>query len=171
MLVRMMQKGVRLASAPDGHDERVGDELGVHLRLHRPADNTPREKVDNRSHVEPAFSCPDIGEVGNPFAVGLVRRELAIEHIWRDRGGEPKAVVLLQATPARSCPEGLCLHQPLDPVQAAKDAFGQHIAPDTPSAVGSGAADEARPHLRADLFVVADPLARRPIEPSVEPRP
>lgn len=24
---------------------------------------------ENRSHIEPVFGCPDVGEVGNPFAV------------------------------------------------------------------------------------------------------
>lgn len=31
----------RLASAPDRHDESVGDELSCHFGLHRPADDMP----------------------------------------------------------------------------------------------------------------------------------
>ena len=56
---------------------------------------------------EPTLGSPDIGEVGNPFAVGLVRRELAIEHIRRDRRGRAFVVVFRQGAPAwpRAAPE------------------------------------------------------------------
>jgi hypothetical protein len=36
------------------------------IAVHRPADNTPR--VDDGSHIEPVFRCPDIREVSDPFA-------------------------------------------------------------------------------------------------------
>jgi len=36
----MMQQRSRLASAPDRHDQCIGDELGRHARIHRPADDT-----------------------------------------------------------------------------------------------------------------------------------
>ena len=42
-LVGVVQQAVGLASPPDRHDERVGDELRRHLGLHRPTDDTPGE--------------------------------------------------------------------------------------------------------------------------------
>ena len=64
----------------------------------------------------------------------------------------------------------LRLHQALNPVQAAVDPFGQHIVPDPACPIGSGAADEARAHLGADLFVLAGTLAQRPRQPGMEAR-
>ena len=82
--IGVMQKGVGLASPPDRHQQRVRDKLRRHLRFHRPADNAAREEIDDGSHVEPALGRPDIDEVGDPFAVGLIGRELPVEHVRRD---------------------------------------------------------------------------------------
>ena len=83
-LIGVMQQGIGLAAPPDRHDQCIGDELGSHLRLHRPSDDTPREQVDHGRDIEPAFGGPDIGEVGHPFLVGAVRRELTVQHIASD---------------------------------------------------------------------------------------
>ena len=82
--IGVMQDGLRLTSPPDRHHERIGDELRGHRRMHGPADNPPREQVHDRGHVEPAFGGPEIGEVGDPFAVRRGGRERPVEHIWRD---------------------------------------------------------------------------------------
>ena len=87
--VRMMQQRVGLASAPDRHDERIGDELGRHSGAHRPAHYAPREQIDHGGHVEPTLRRPDIGEVGDPSSVGSGSREGAIEHVGSDGGGLP----------------------------------------------------------------------------------
>lgn len=39
--VEMVQRGVLRASAPDGHNERAGDELGCHRHLYRLSDQAP----------------------------------------------------------------------------------------------------------------------------------
>lgn len=56
-------------------------------------------------------------------------------------------------------------------MQAAGDAFGQKIVPHPPGAVGSIAADEARPNLGAKLLIAAAASAARPLQPSIEPTP
>lgn len=38
-LVRVVEQCIRLASAPDCHDQRIRDELGDHGGAHRPADH------------------------------------------------------------------------------------------------------------------------------------
>jgi putative transposase len=78
--------------------------------------------------------------------------ELLVEQV-RCRNGEQLAVVRGQAASPRSRPEGLGAHQPLDPMQATVNPLGQNIAPDAPRTIGAVAGNEARPHLRADLFV------------------
>ena len=60
-----------------------------HLSTHRPADRAPGEQIDDGSHMEPAFRCPHIGEVGDPFAVGSGRFEAAVEHVGSDGGDLP----------------------------------------------------------------------------------
>lgn len=165
-LVRVMQQGIGLAAPPDRHDQRVGDELGGHLGLHRPSDDTPREQVDHGRDIEPAFGGPDIGEVGHPFLVGAVRRELTVQHIAGD--DRAFALILRQTAPAWPCPQTLCAHQPLDPVQAASIALGQQVVPDTPGAIGAEARDMARPDPGTKLLVASRPPRWRAGEPGME---
>jgi hypothetical protein len=83
------------------------DELGRHLSTHRPADHAPGEQIDDGSHIEPTFRCPDIGEVGDPFAVGSGRFEGAVEHVGSDGGDLPLTQIGRQATPSRTGFESL----------------------------------------------------------------
>ena len=85
-LIGVMQQSIRLAASPDRHDERVGDQLRRHAGAHRPADDAPREEVDDGRHIEPALGRPDVGEVGDPLLVRPLRRELAIEKVRRQGG-------------------------------------------------------------------------------------
>ena len=55
----------------------------------RPTDHAPGEEIDDRGHVEPPLSGPDMGEVGNPFVVASRCCKAAIEHIGSDGGGLP----------------------------------------------------------------------------------
>jgi len=52
---------------------------------HRPADHSARVQVDDHREVHPALERPDVGDVANPDAIGLVDLELPIEHVGRDR--------------------------------------------------------------------------------------
>ena len=76
---------------------------------------------------KPALGRPDVSEVGDPALVRLLGMGLPVERVRRN--GRALPVVLRQSTPARSCTESLRLHPPLDTMQAAIDAFRQHIAP------------------------------------------
>ena len=58
--IRVMQDGLGLPPSPDGHHERIGDELRRHRRAHGPADHPSREEIDDGGHIEPAFGGPDI---------------------------------------------------------------------------------------------------------------
>lgn len=79
--------------------------------------------------------------------------ELPAERIRRD--GRSLAIIPGQAAPTRPGTQSLGTHQPLDAMQAAIDAFRQHIPPDTPGAIGPIRTKEACPNPVADL------LARR----------
>ncbi len=85
-----MQQRSWLPAPPDGHHQRIRDQLRRLFRLHRPADDKAREEIRQKiisgRNVEPSFGRPDIGEVGDPFAVRLIGRKLPVEHILRESG-------------------------------------------------------------------------------------
>jgi hypothetical protein len=54
----------------------------------------------------------------------------------------PNAFILGQPSPARPHPQSLQPYQPLDPMQAACDAFRQQIQPDTTLTIGPVAGDK-----------------------------
>jgi hypothetical protein len=79
-----MQQRIGLSATTDRHHQGIGDELRCHSGAHRPAHYTPGEEVDDGGHIEPAFRCPDIGEVSDPFAVWSGGFKGAIENIRAD---------------------------------------------------------------------------------------
>jgi hypothetical protein len=84
-LVGMMQQSIRFSASPDRHHQSVGDQLGGHFGLHRPADNAPGEQVDDGGDIKPTLCGPDICEISDPLLVGALRRELSVEHVRRRR--------------------------------------------------------------------------------------
>jgi len=82
-----MQQRIRLASSPDRHHQSISNKLCRHRCAHRPPHNTAREEIDDGLYIEPAFRCPNIGEVSDPFAVWCGRFEAAVIVFLRD--GEP----------------------------------------------------------------------------------
>ena len=125
--VGVVQQRLRLAAPPDRHRQSIGNELGRHVRAHRPADDPPREEIEHGRHVKPALRCPDAGEVSDPFAVGSRGLEAAIEHIRRDGGRRPLTQIGRQAPPARTRLQPVQPHQSLDPMQAAGDPLIDHV--------------------------------------------
>ena len=123
--IGMMQQSIRFAPSPDCHHQGVGDELGRHRGVHRPANHTAGEEIDDGSHIEPALRCPHIGEVSDPFAVGSGRFEAAIEHVGSDAGRLPLTQIRRQAAASWTRFQGLQPHQSLDPVQAARQPICQ----------------------------------------------
>src|SRR5207253_8932404 len=105
------------------------DELRYHRSTHRPAHHTPGEEVDDGGHIEPAFRCPDIREVSDPFAVWSGGFKGAIENVRSDGARLPLTQIGRQAAPARTCFESLESHQSLDPVQAARQSIRQQVSP------------------------------------------
>lgn len=55
--------------------------MGSHAGAYRPPTTHREKKVDHGGNVEPAFRGPDIGGVGDPFAIGCRRFEATIEHV------------------------------------------------------------------------------------------
>jgi hypothetical protein len=127
--------------------------------------------IDDGRHIQPAFSRPDVGEVGDPFAVGRRSFEAAIQHVGSDGVRLPLTQIGRQTTPSRTRFESLQPHQSLDPTQPAIDPVFDYVAPYAPGAVSPVAAEEACTNLRAQFFVVAAALAARSRQPGIEATP
>lgn len=79
--IGVMQHGLELALPPDGHDQRIGDQLCRHRRLHGPAHYSSGEEIGHRRDIEPPFVGPRIGKVRHPFPIRSGSVKLTIEHI------------------------------------------------------------------------------------------
>ena len=82
--IGVMQHGLGLAPPPHRHHQRIGDQLRRHRRTHGPTHHSAREEIHDGGDIEPPFGGPEVGEVGDPFAVRGRGVKLAIEHIRRD---------------------------------------------------------------------------------------
>ena len=67
-----MQQFPRPPTTPNSHHQRISHELAGHAGLHRPTHDASRGQVQHHRHIQPAFSRPDIGKVGHPFAVRYI---------------------------------------------------------------------------------------------------
>ncbi len=57
-------------SPPHCHQQRVEHEFSGQRRLHRPTDDLARVQVHDDGEVEPSLPGPNIGDVGDPDAIG-----------------------------------------------------------------------------------------------------
>ncbi len=64
--------------------ERILDQLGLHMRLHRPAHHLPAAQVDDDSQVQPAFGCHHVHDIARPGLIRRRRREVALQQVRRD---------------------------------------------------------------------------------------
>lgn len=109
----------------------------------------------------------DVSEVGNPFAIGSLRFEAAIEHVRSNRGDLPLTQIRWQATSSGACFESLQPHQSLDPVQAARQTFRQQVMPYPPGAIGPIARKKAGADPRAEFLLAAAASTARPFQPGI----
>lgn len=91
-------------------------------------------------------------EVGNPLPVRSRRRKDAVEDIVRHR--RSRLSVLRHPAAARPGSQTALAHEPLDAVQAAGEALGQHVVPNPPGTVGPVAALETPGDDAEKLLVV-----------------
>jgi hypothetical protein len=67
--VRMKDQSTFRTSAEPGHAQCVDDQLPRHAFAHRKADHLTAEQIDDDREIEPAFVCPEIGDVASPDAI------------------------------------------------------------------------------------------------------
>ena len=95
--IRVMNAPLWWPSDRDGHVQRPQGQILLHAVADGPTDDAPREKVNDHGKINPSLLRPDIGDVarllpGNglpanherAFLVGLARRKVLLQEIWRD---------------------------------------------------------------------------------------
>lgn len=109
------------SSAGDGHRERVDDQLGLEVVTHRPADDLVGEHVHHDGEEQVALARLDVGDVGQPEAIGRIRPEPALDQVGRRRClllGHRGARLLAAAGDAL---DAQLAHQPGDPLASDAD--------------------------------------------------
>jgi hypothetical protein len=117
------------AAGGHGSVQGAGDQGGVVVGAHRPAEQLPRCQLQHAGQVQPALVGGDPGHIAAPGQVDLVRVEQAPQQIRRGRCGGVRPG---QATPpTRSVPDdAVGAHEPLDALAvhrpAAPAQLGMH---------------------------------------------
>jgi hypothetical protein len=168
-LIGMMEQSVGSPAPPDHHHERIGNKLGGHLSLHRPADNSSREEGDHGRDIEPALSRPYVGEVCDRPLVRPLRDELPAEKVGSD-GRRSRAAVFRQAPATQASAQGVHPHQALHLVQTAGEPFGKRDPPDAACAISASGPHEAQADPGDQVFVGKVPSAGTAAQPSMKAR-
>ena len=82
--VRVMEEPGLGPPGSQGHAQSVEGERAVDVRLDGPADDTPREQVQDGGEVHPTLSSPDVRDVRDPDLVGRRHREVPVQLVRRD---------------------------------------------------------------------------------------
>ena len=85
--------------------------------------------------------------------------------------GATAGAVTIGGSRRRRALKPLLPHRSLDPVQSTSRAFGKHVVPHPPGAIGSIAAQEAGAHSCAKLLIATTALTARPRQPRIETAP
>ena len=114
----MDEAGPRLARR-DRRLEGVEHELGAQVVGHRPAHHPAAEDVEDGRQVERSLAGGQVGDVGDPQAVGAARPEVAPDEIGGGRRRpERRARSNGGPAPAVDTDEAGRAHQPRDPLAA-----------------------------------------------------
>src|SRR4051794_33880591 len=128
------------AAAPDGPTlvqsllQRVQHEAGVSRAGDTPADNAPREDVDDKGDIDETGPRRDVGKIGHPQGVRTRRFEWPIDAIERTRGGRIADCGADPFAPHHA----LQAHRPHQARYGAasdRGPFPQKLSPDLPDAI------------------------------------
>src|SRR5680860_190797 len=144
---------------PEGHPQRVEDEVGAHVGGELPADDLAGEDVDHEGEEDHPSPGAQVGEVDYPKRIGSLCREVAADQvgaalalgIGRCRApGPPSPLGALDA---------VLTHQALDRAVGDRLAAAQQLLPGAPRAVGLVVAGVDELDL-SEQALVLDPAGR-----------
>src|SRR3989442_1790589 len=167
--VRVMDEASLGAPGPESHAQGVEGERPVEVRIHGPADNTPREQVQDGREVGPALSGPDVGDVGHPDLVGRRGREVPVELIRRDRMRVPRVGRHTEG-PLSLALETFLSHQARHALTPDLLAIGLEILVDARTPVGLAARSVRRSNLDFERGIFLSPETQTASAPGVEAR-
>ena len=138
-------------------------------RADRPADDEPREQVEDRRQIQLAALADDeLGGVADPAPIRRVGRELPVEQIRRDR-----LVVIAHRRAFEAFPrprfQAVLLHQPNDPLAADADLLLEQIFVNARAAVPLLARVERGAHQHPQLPIALGVGRFGPPAPRVVP--
>ena len=116
--IRMVHQPGRGAPLTQRHMQGGLGQFLFHTPSHRPADHASSIQIQHHGQIQPALSSRDVGEIGHPFFIGPIRREITTQSIGGDGmsmptlGRGPKTA----PTPARR--QAGLLHQARDAMTA-----------------------------------------------------
>jgi hypothetical protein len=148
----MVQRAGSGPAAEPCHRQRIGHEVRCHARLDGPAHNLPIEQVQRDRQIQPAFVGPDVRDIRGEHLIGLGRREVAVQHVRRDRQLMPRIRChAITALVAGSDTVGA--HQTLHPCFAGRKAPRTNLLGDAWRTVGALVLRMNRPNQREQLRV------------------
>ena len=165
--IGVMQHAALRSSIAKRHRQRTVDELGAHVRLHRPADDAARPEIHHDREVEPAFVRAHVGDVGRPDLIALTDIEASVELIVGDRE-IMRGFRRPSETLRKHRFEALCTHQALDALATEAVATSFHLFEDTWAAADPTTLTEDHADLSCQSNVIDSALARRTLPPGVE---
>src|SRR6185437_13942389 len=111
-----------ILTLPQRHQHRAQHQVAILEGIHRPADDLLAEEVEHHAQVQPAFAGANVGDVGHPIGVRLVRREVPFEVVTAVAGASANTFVP-PAPPLRHAVQFCGGHQPGHPVGAGTFAL------------------------------------------------
>ena len=157
-LVRVMENSLSRTTGLLGHRECGHDQLGMERPAHGPPDDLPGEEVHDHRQVHPPFRHREVRDVRDPFLVGPVCSEVAVEEIlghWMPVSGVRRR----SEFPLAAHPEPCRLHQSGDPRSTDLPPVVRQYSLDTGGTIGAPAllvnlVDRRREgHVRLDVAV------------------
>ena len=159
--------GVRCRS-PEGHDQRVDDELGVLVWAHGPADQSSMAQITDPGDIELAIVGGELGDVGDPSLVRAPRGEVSAQQVRcrRDIGPSPTPLASRVHTD-----EPVMCHQPSDPFASDCVTTPAQLTVHTWRPIGASRVDMDDADLIEQLCISDRPLRRWTPAPRIKARP
>ena len=82
--IRVMNAALWWPAQGNRHVEGADRQVFLHLVADRTTYHPAGMQIKYDRQINPALPRPDIGDVAGPFLIGLARREILLQEIWRD---------------------------------------------------------------------------------------
>ena len=113
----------------EGLLQRIEGQIGAQRTRYPPADDVPREDINDKGDVDEAAPGRDVGQIRDPELIGTRGHKLALDQV-----GRPGRAIIgdrsLEPAPADGALQPHLPHQSLDRAAGDDDAFPAQLLPD-----------------------------------------